>query len=83
MRKVNKFFSYLARFVFCLDSYFFLKLMGRLSGWKKETEIIKERLEEKKVTKIEKPIDDRPDYVKTRIWKCQKQRLMAMTISDM
>lgn len=63
MRKVNKFFLF-GTICILAGLVLFSKNLWEDYQVGKETEIIKERLEEKKVTKIEKPIDDRPDYVK-------------------
>ena len=74
MRKVNKFFLF-GTICILAGLVLFSKNLWEDYQVGKETELIKERLEEKKVTKIEKPIDDRPDYV--------KNPYMEMTISDM
>lgn len=63
MRKINKFFIF-GTVCILMGLILFSKNVWEDYQVGKETEIIKEKIEKKKAIQIEKPIDNRPDYVK-------------------
>lgn len=82
MRKVNKFFLF-GTICILAGLVLFLKTYGKIIRLEKKPRLSKKGLKKRRSQKLKNQLMIDLIMLKTRIWKCQKQRLMAMTISDM